>query len=71
VVLAGFGVLEVGHGGVCRVCWGERKACEEREVGGKYLLAEVLAVLYLALTLRLQLVLVWVWVWVWVLERFR
>jgi hypothetical protein len=67
-VLGGFGALEVGRGGGCggcKVCEGQRKGCIVMEVGGKYLLAAVVAALNLNLTLDLQLVLVWV------LERFR
>jgi hypothetical protein len=67
-VLAGFGALGVGRGGVCGVCEGQRKGCVVLEVGRKYLLAGVLAV-NLTLTLDLQPVLVLVLVWV--LERCR
>lgn len=60
-VLAGFGVLGVGRGGVCKVCEvceGQRKECVVLEIGRKYLSAAVLAVLNLNLTLDLQPVLV-------------
>jgi hypothetical protein len=68
-VLAGFGALGVGRGGACGVCEGQRKGCVVLQVGRKYLLAAVLAVLNpnLTLTLDLQPVLVLVWV----LERCR
>jgi hypothetical protein len=67
-VLAGFGALGVGRGGVCgacRVCEGQRKGCVVLEVGRKYLLAAVLAVLNQTLDLQPVLALVWV------LERYR
>lgn len=68
-VLAGFGALGVGRGGACGVygvCEGQRKGLE---VGKRYLLAAVLAVLDLNPNLDLQPVLVLVLKWV--LERVR
>lgn len=63
-VLAGFGALEVGHGGVCEVygvygvCEGQRKkGCIVLEIGRKRLSAAVLAVLNLNLAVGLQMVL--------------
>jgi hypothetical protein len=70
-VLAGFGVLGVGHGGVCRVCevcGGQREGCVVLEIGRKYLSVVVLAVPSLNLILDLQPVLTMVLVLVWVLE---
>jgi hypothetical protein len=69
-VLAGFGALGVGRGGVygvCGVCEGQRKGCVVLEVRRKRLLAAVLAELNLNLTLDLDLQLVLALQLVWVL----
>lgn len=63
-VLAGFGALGVGRGGVYGVCEGQRKGCVVLQIRRKHLLAAVLADLNLNLTLDLQLVLALLLVWV-------
>jgi len=67
--MAGFGVLGVGRGGVCRgctgggVCEGERKGSVVMEVGRRYLSVVVLAVPSQGLSLSLQPAPVRVWAW--------